>query len=248
MGISDNLAFRIARRLFDRLDWKAQDALVQHAHREYEELTYRRLSEIGMRASTIVDIGAYHGSWSRMMRTVLPAARIHMVEAQPALAPKIERAAREIGNALAHSALLSSEEGQEVAFHVMGTGSSMRRENSSVEAETLILRTTTLDRLLGSGLDGPLFLKLDAQGAELDILRGGLETLKRSDYVQIEVAFQNYNDGAPLVAEVMAFMRENAFLATEIVGFSRPADHLVQADFLFARAGDVLRPDRFDLG
>jgi len=183
-----------------------------------------------------------------MMRSVQPAARIHLVEAQPALAPVIEQAAREIGNALAHSALLSSNEGEEMAFHVMGTGSSMRRENSSVEAETLVLRTTTLDQLLGSDLDGPLFLKLDAQGAELDILQGGLETLKRSNYVQIEVALQNYNAGAPLIADVMAFMTENAFLATEIVGFSRPADHLVQADFLFARAGDVLRPPRFELG
>jgi len=41
-------------------------------------------------------------------------------------------------------------------------------------------------------------------------------------------------------------MGEREFLATEIVGFSRPANHLVQADFLFARAEDILRPRRFE--
>src|SRR5687768_3734748 len=115
MAIFDKVAFRIARRLFDHVGWKTQDGLVQHAHRRYEELTYRRLSEIGMRVTTIVDVGAYHGDWSRMMRSVQPAARIHLVEAQPALAPAIEQAAQEIGNALAHCALLSSSEGEETA-------------------------------------------------------------------------------------------------------------------------------------
>lgn len=247
MRALEDLSFRMARRLFDRADWKAKDALVRHALRGYEDLTYRRLREIGMRAATIVDVGAYHGDWSRMIRSIFPSARIHMFEAQPGLAPRIRSVAQELGNAVAHSALLSSTEGEEMHFHVMGTGSSMRRENSTTVAKTMLLRTTTLDGVLGD-VEGPLFLKLDAQGAEIDILKGASATLASAQYVQMEVALQAYNEGAPMLADVMDFMLERQFLATEIVGFSRPAEHLVQADFLFAREGDVLRPSSFDFG
>src|SRR5690606_16785363 len=100
------------------------------------------------------------------------------------LAPRIHSVAQELGNAVAHSALLSSSEGEEVLFHVMGTGSSMRRENSTTAAETVLLRTTTLDGVLANE-GGPLLLKLDAQGAEIDILKGASATLARAQYVQM---------------------------------------------------------------
>lgn len=248
MRYLNDIRFRMARYIFDRLDWCAKDALVRHAFRSYEHLTYNRLRRNGMRVATIVDVGAYRGDWSRMIRSVFPAARIHMVEAQPELAATVSSVAHELGNAVAHSALLSSTDGEQVPFHVMGTGSSMRRENSTTAADTVLLRTRTLDGLLAEETEEPLFLKLDVQGAEIDILKGGSEALGRADYVQLEVAFQAYNEGAPMLADVMEFMLGQKFLATEMVGFSRPAEHLVQADFLFARDGDVLRPRRFDFG
>ena len=75
--------------------------------------------------------------------------------------------------------------------------------------------------------------------------KGGAATLRRAEVVQLEVAMLQYNQGAPLLPEVVAFMAERDFLPIEVSGFSRPKGYLVQIDLLFARKGSKLRPDFF---
>jgi hypothetical protein len=48
--------------------------------------------------------------------------------------------------------------------------------------------------------------------AELECLRGGEATLAMAEVVQLEVALLNYNEGAPLAAETIAFMDGHGFV------------------------------------
>ena len=67
-----------------------------------------------------------------------------------------------------------------------------------------------------------------------------------SEIVQIEVALLNYNEGAPLSAEVTAFMDAAGFAIYDLAGFIRPTGiDLVQIDILFARKNSALRRDFF---
>lgn len=56
------------------------------------------------------------------------------------------------------------------------------------------------------------FLKVDVQGAELDVLKEATQTLGKTAVVEIEVEFVALYKDQPLFAEIDIFMRANGFL------------------------------------
>lgn len=76
--------------------------------------------------------------------------------------------------------------------------------------------TTRLDDIpeLGS-VD---FLKLDVQGAELDVLKGGVKTLEDTMIVLSEVEFVELYEEQPLFGDISSFMRDHGFMFHAIVG------------------------------
>jgi FkbM family methyltransferase len=208
-----------------------------------EEAAYRRLVSKGWRPAGIIDVGAYQGAWTRMARGVFPGVPVLMVEAQKAKGARLEALCAELGNVSLVSGVLGAEPGREVTFYEMETGSSYLPERSNAPRTATTYVTRTLDEVAAS-MDGHLFLKIDVQGAELDVLAGGPETLHRSEVVQLEVPFVRYNEGAPGLLDVMRFMDERDFVPIDVSGFSRPNGlDLVQADFLFVRRDSPLRPE-----
>ena len=210
-----------------------------------EEQAYRRLHAKGYRPAAMIDVGAYEGNWTRMARSIFPEAACLMVEPQAGKAPLLERVAGELGRARFEPALLGAEAGREVTFYEMETGSSMLPENSDVARTEVRLTTRTLDEI-AADLPTPIFLKIDAQGAELQILAGARQTIPRCDLIQLEVALQVYNLGAPDFHETVTAMKQLGFVPYDFSGFSRPNGlDLVQADILFVREDSRLRPKFF---
>jgi FkbM family methyltransferase len=77
-------------------------------------------------------------------------------------------------------ALLGPEERSEVTFHLNDTVSSVLTEVESEAPEKEQRSMSTLDTLVsGTPFAEPDFLKLDVQGYELEILRGGRRPLPR---------------------------------------------------------------------
>jgi FkbM family methyltransferase len=145
-----------------------------------EEQAYQRLAAKGYRPAAIIDVGAYEGNWTRLARRVFPGAESLMVEPQAGKAPLLERVAAELPGTRFVSALLADAAGREVTFYEMETGSSMMPENSDVSRREVRLTTSTLDEI-AADLPQPTFLKIDAQGAELQILAGAERTIPRCD-------------------------------------------------------------------
>jgi FkbM family methyltransferase len=210
-----------------------------------EEQAYQRLAAKGYRPAAIIDVGAYEGNWTRLARRVFPGAESLMVEPQAGKAPLLERVAAELPGTRFVSALLADAAGREVTFYEMETGSSMMPENSDVSRREVRLTTSTLDEI-AADLPQPTFLKIDAQGAELQILAGAERTIPRCDLVQLEVALQDYNAGAPDFLETVTTMRRHGFVPYDFSGFSRPNGvDLVQVDIVFVREDSNLRPTFF---
>ena len=213
-----------------------------------EEEAYRRLGQKGFLPASIIDVGAYEGNWTRTARRVFPGATVLMVEPQRAKAPYLDRVCRELKGTTYVHALLGRKSGSLVEFYEMETGSSYFAERSDAPRRTVRLETTTLDELAGA-LSTPIFLKIDVQGAELEVLEGGQETLARCELVQLEVALLPYNEGAPTMLEVLTYMAERDFVPLDVSGFSRPNGiDLAQMDVLFARKASALRPNFFTFG
>ena len=59
------------------------------------------------------------------------------------------------------------------------------------------MKTSMLDTIVKErGFPLPDFIKIDVQGAEIDILRGGLNTIKHAKRMIIELQHTEYNLGA----------------------------------------------------
>lgn len=65
------------------------------------------------------------------------------------------------------------------------------------------------------------YLKLDVQGAELDVLRGGERHLKNALFVQAELEFVPLYKGQALFSDVEPFLRERGFLLHTITPSGR---------------------------
>jgi hypothetical protein len=89
----------------------------------------------------------------------------------------------------------------------------------------------------------PFLIKVDVQGAELDVLSGGAETLKETECVVLETSLFEFFRGAPLVAEGMEFMKRNGFLIHDIWALQyRPHDSaLIMLDIAFVKANGPFR-------
>lgn len=235
-------------KLLPRLPRDLRKATVDAAARSLEETAYLRLAERGFRPGAIIDIGAYQGEWTRLARSVFTGVPALMIEAQDAKKPYLDAVCADLRDVRYVSTLLGSAPGEQVTFYEMETGSSLLPERSNVPRVERTLTTRTLDEVAGEGAGGlaPLFLKIDVQGAELRVLAGGSETLKRTEIVQLEVALLPYNEGAPTMLEVMTFMDARGFVPLDVAGFIRPNGRdLVQLDLLFAQRNSALRPDYF---
>ena len=82
------------------------------------------------------------------------------------------------------------------------------------------LRTRSLDAFTREHEIGPIdFIKMDIQGAELDVLQGGEETLGAVLALVTEVEFVPLYKGQPLFADVDAFLRERSFMLHKFIEF-----------------------------
>jgi FkbM family methyltransferase len=241
------LAQRAISSVFARLSPGLREHVATLVERRFEDIVYRRLAARGFRPGGLIDIGAFHGNWTRMARTIFENPPALMVEAQEALVPALRAFADSTpGVACAH-ALLAGECGRRIEFHEMNTVYSLLPEASDVPRTSRTMETETLDRVARAALPDvdELFVKIDVQGAEIEVLSGASETLARAALVQLETAMLPYNSGAPLLPEVVNWMAERGWLPIEVSGFSRPREQLVQIDLLFAPERSPLRPGHF---
>ena len=215
-------------------------------HFEPETSAYRRLRARGYAPAGLIDVGAYEGHWTRNAREIFGDVPTLMVEPQAAKRSGLEALCRELPHTRLVSQVLTARAGETVTFYEMETGSSIMAEHSDAPRREVKLVSETLDAV---ATDAPnQFLKIDAQGAELEILSGGEATLRRASLVQLEAAVAQYNEGAPTLRDVLQFMEDRGFVMLDISGMTRIQDHLVQIDLLFVPAGSGLRQDFFRFG
>jgi len=209
------------------------------------EAAYEKIRKQGFQPGGILDIGASQGTWATAISRFFPGVPILMIEPREGERELLTQTAKRLGGDI-ELALLGAEE-REVTFWDMGSGSSVYYENSGAERTSRQMTMKTLDAVMASktNLFSPLFIKVDAQGSELDILKGGQKTLQQTELVQLEVSLMNYNAGAPTAYDVFDFMRAAEFSIFELAGANRRSERLVQVDVVFVRTHSKLRRSFF---
>jgi len=166
----------------------------------------------------IVDVGANVGGWTTRLQEVLPGVNTLMIEASDTHNKELEETKQKFPNVVDYRiAVLSSADGDNVNFYRLngkGTGNSMFMEQSHhfKDIKPIQLTTSKLDTLVrNSHLDHVDYLKLDVQGAELMVLSGASETLKKATFVQLEVSVIEYNKGGACWHDIDELLRQNGF-------------------------------------
>jgi FkbM family methyltransferase len=194
----------------------------------------QNMKQLGFTPEFVVDVGAYEGYWTRDFLEVYPETKILMLEAQSSKEEKLKAVCREFNNAHYHIALLSPEDGKELSFIESETASHITGE---VVDGAKKLKGEALDQLLErKQLPFPDFLKLDVQGFELEVLKGGSKSVAHAQFCILEVSLLDL-DGTPMMLEVMNYMDGKGFQAYDICQFMRrPLDQaLYQIDLLFIK-------------
>lgn len=202
------------------------------------------LARRGFVPATIVDIGAFEGTWSKMAIEVWPEANLILIEANPEKAAILRRDPK-LRSATVVDSLLGGADGSEVTFYVMESGSSVYEERSDVQRRPVSVKQRTLDSVMQDRDDAD-FIKIDVQGYELEVLKGGKQTLAKVHVVLIELSLIEINAGAPLLHEALTFMEAAGFVAYDILEIHRrPLDGAMnQIDVLFVREKSLLRADK----
>jgi FkbM family methyltransferase len=195
------------------------------------------LRKAGLNPSTIIDVGAYEGQWTRRMVPIFPAAHFLLFEAQPSKQEIIRRNLAKFAGYELEIAVLGAVEGREVTFYDMETGSSYYPELTSYPRTARAAQTKTLDRMLSGRALGEILIKLDTQGSELDILMGAPRLLEEAVCVILEASLYDYNKEAPTLANAIQFLDSHGFSAVDVIEVHRRSydGALVQVDLAFLK-------------
>jgi FkbM family methyltransferase len=214
----------------------AQDAMVTHLKELFAAL------EI----DTVLDVGANYGQYYQFLRDRVGfTGHIHSFEPIPELGAKlVERSA---GDPKWHvnQCAMGIQTGR-AQFHISdkpGWSSlrELRRGQSRPTDELQITRTVdvevrSLDDVVKTLKFKNLYLKLDTQGSDLDVLRGGEAALKIVKGLQTELGCIPCYDGAASPAEVLAFLAERGFWMTAVHSLWQDDDFRIgEADAVFRR-------------
>jgi FkbM family methyltransferase len=207
------------------------------------EASLCRMRQLGFNPRTVIDVGAYVGDWTRTCRRIFPEARVLMIEPQASRVPALESVATDLRNVELRSILLGATQQGRVPFYEAESASSVLSESDKQRPPTTCLSMTTLDAVTtGTPFIEPDFIKLDVQGYEVEVLRGGEQTLQSVEAVLMEVNLLGVYDKAPLFHETAEFMGKRGFHVYDICTFlRRPYDGaLWQVDVIFVRHSSPL--------
>jgi len=210
-------------------------------------LMVSRLVREGVRPATVIDVGANIGQFGVACAKLFPNAVVHSFEPIPECFRRLQRVALRVPNLVPHNVALSDRSG-EVDFHVNAHSQSssvlcLNERHLSAFPKARAVRTirvgaSTLDEEFASQvLAEPILLKLDVQGYEANVLRGGRRLLRQVEFIVCETSFQPLYEGELPFLELAALIEDSGFRFLRPVGFLRDprSGEYLQMDALFVR-------------
>ena len=186
-------------------------------YKNNETMRLEEVKNLGINPNAILDIGAHTGQFYGWAKKVWPQSVIWMVESNEIHEGTLKNLTRNNNDEYLIAAL--GDEGREVTFYTRSDkphteGNSYYQESNWWDIQHLIQENTmTLQKLDDIFDDDSVFelIKLDTQGSELDILKGGENLCKRASIIVLEVSYVEYNKGAPSSDEILDFMNDFGF-------------------------------------
>lgn len=167
------------------------------------------LKNMNINPKVVYDIGSCVLHWSKKADKIWTNAEFYLFEAMS----EVEFLYKEKPHKY-HLGVLTDQDNKSIKFYKdvnnNSGGNSYYKENSNHFNESHAVSTTgmTLDTVVKQrGFPKPDLIKIDVQGAEIDVLKGAQETISQCNDVILEAQHVNYNEGAPKINQVTEFMK-----------------------------------------
>tara|TARA_Y100000034_G_C6889221_1_gene408813 strand:+ start:1573 stop:2220 length:648 start_codon:yes stop_codon:yes gene_type:complete len=209
------------------------------AYRAGETMRLEEVRDLGIEPNAILDIGAHSGQFYGWAKSVWSNCPVFMIEANPLHEHQLRSMTLGMEDEYLIAAL--GDEVREVTFYTRSDkphteGNSYYKEKNYWDIPQLvqenIVRLQRLDDLFEDEATFQL-IKIDTQGSELDILKGGENLVSKAFAIILEVAYTEYNIGAPTYEDVVEYMNEIGFEEKMSIGEHYDGDDIVQKDLLF---------------
>ena len=149
---------------------------------------------------SVLDIGAHKGDWIKRFKEHFPNVKSLTIEANADHGADI-------------TALVGSYNG-ETDYYMCedeknNHGNGIYKENTNVPFTSVRRNINTLDKLLGDQTFD--LIKMDVQGAELDIIQGSPGFIHKAKFLWLELQPHHYNIGAPSAGKVIGYLHQIGF-------------------------------------
>jgi FkbM family methyltransferase len=190
---------------------------------------------IGSAGFTVIDVGVAEGTPE--LYAAFPGERNKylLVEANPAYRSSLPALAERLGAEVAYAFCGAARGERAFNLYTDGRKASAFDTHGRTPSEVVEVPVVRLDDLMREHglLEGPVVLKIDVEGAELEALGGAEETLKRAQAVILEAGLVERYKGGARFADIVAFMQAHGFAAFDIVGGGVVGTRLHLVDIIF---------------
>lgn len=170
---------------------------------------------------TIIDIGANTGQFATMIHRVCPLAKIISFEPLKDCFKELQSNLGGLPNVDVCNFALGDDDGAveinrsnfRPSSSVLEMGDLHKRDwPESVAHSKELIQMRRLDGVLSNDRLAPeLLVKIDVQGYELNVIRGGRRVLSRTSVAVIEVSFRELYEGQPLFEDINRAMTDLGF-------------------------------------
>lgn len=210
----------VRKELYTLRDWRVVRPILGKTLFEAAR-TWPRVLPRKWKPGTIIDVGAYDGRVSKDLKELYHPEFIGIVEPWPEMAERLRSTFFAPRQKIFSCAL--GRQRRKASLNVLpATASNTMLEPSPnlstqysrdiQKVGTIEVDMRTLDDIFSecelSTLD---LLKVDVEGYELEVFAGGIETLRRTKLIVVEVVFFEAHKGRPLFKDIYDFLWENGF-------------------------------------
>jgi FkbM family methyltransferase len=230
--------------LLKRLSYKILNRLLYSGR--YGSIALRKslLEVLPQKMDVYVDVGTFDGSFYEIVRNERALGKAILIEPQEKYFRQLTARYGTDGSVSLEQCVLLAEK-RPVSFHIntMNATSSVLPADEQllgseidISGEIIQTESKTLDEVCARHTGTVDLLKIDVQGAELDVLQGGVQTLKRTRLAWIEVSFKPLYKNQALFGDIQQYMESQGFVMINILpGFKGKSGELLQADCLFQK-------------
>ena len=172
----------------------------------------REQKRFNIKFKNVLDIGAAAGDWSGHVKKFNPDAKFTLIEPNKLHNERL----RSLGKV--HNVYLSDSV-TEKDFYIskdpfQQTGNSFYREKSNVPFDKTTVKTELLDEIVqDEEFD---LIKLDVQGAEVEVIKGGMITVQKAKWLQVEVPIFQYSIGSPDMYNLLGNLKAIGFYPFDV--------------------------------